>query len=96
MSWESSIEYYRLINAGIRSRLGGNHSAECVMYSFDFDRIERLQAEGDWTAAGQALASAAVAVENAGADLLLICTNTMHRTYEASGPGREHPRDPHR
>lgn len=82
MSWESSIEYYRLINRGIRARLGGNHSAECVMYSFDFDRIERLQAKGDWETAGTVLATAAVAVVDAGAELLLICTNTMHRLYE--------------
>ena len=83
MSWESSIEYYRLINAGIRERLGGNHSAECVMYSFDFDRIEHLQAVGDWETAGRVLAGAAATVEHAGADMLLICTNTMHRVYEA-------------
>ncbi|GAB3458255.1 aspartate/glutamate racemase family protein [Streptomonospora sediminis] len=82
MSWESSAEYYRLINELTRERLGGLHSAKCVLYSVDFAEIERLQAEGHWVRAGEVLADAAQAVEAAGADLVLICTNTMHKVAD--------------
>lgn len=82
MSWESSIEYYRIINQVTRQRLGSTHSAECVMYSFDFHRIEKLQAAGDWESAGRELSTAAAALEAAGAELLVICTNTMHRVAD--------------
>jgi len=79
MSWESTAEYYRLLNELTRERLGGLHSAKCVLYSVDFAEIERLQVQGRWAEAGEALASAAKALEAAGAELLLICTNTMHK-----------------
>ncbi|MFI1198245.1 aspartate/glutamate racemase family protein [Streptomyces sp. NPDC020883] len=82
MSWESTAEYYRLLNELTRERLGGLHSAECVLYSVDFAEIERLQVEGRWDEAGEVLAEAAKALEAAGADLLLICTNTMHKVAD--------------
>jgi len=78
MSWESSVEYYRLINEGNHQRLGGMHSAKCVMVSVDFAEIEVLQKEGRWQEATQLMITAARQVEAAGADFLLICTNTMH------------------
>jgi len=79
MSWESTAEYYRLINEGVLGRLGGLHSAEIVMYSVDFEPIEKLQHAGDWAAAAQVLINAGRRVEAGGADFLLICTNTMHK-----------------
>ncbi|MFC7327416.1 aspartate/glutamate racemase family protein [Marinactinospora rubrisoli] len=82
MSWESTAEYYRLLNELTRERLGGLHSAKCVLYSVDFAEIERLQVEGRWAEAGEVLAAAARAVEAAGADLVLICTNTMHKVAD--------------
>ncbi|KOY56690.1 aspartate/glutamate racemase family protein [Streptomyces sp. XY332] len=82
MSWESTAEYYRLLNELTRDRLGGLHSARCVLYSVDFAEIEQLQAEGRWTEAGEVLASAAQRLEAAGADLVLICTNTMHKVAD--------------
>lgn len=82
MSWESSAEYYRLLNELTRERKGGLHSAKCVLYSVDFAEIEGLQAQGRWAEAGRILADAARALEAAGADLLLICTNTMHKVAD--------------
>lgn len=82
MSWESTALYYRLINEGVKKRLGGLHSAKIVLYSVDFQEIEALQHAGDWDRAGEVLAAAGRAVEAAGADFLLICTNTMHRVAE--------------
>jgi len=79
MSWESSLEYYRLINQEVKRRLGGLHSAKCVMVSVDFAEIERYQAQGDWIASGNALAKAAKSLENAGAECVTLCTNTMHK-----------------
>ncbi|MGD1859690.1 MAG: aspartate/glutamate racemase family protein [Leptolyngbyaceae cyanobacterium] len=79
MSWESTETYYRLINEGIKSRLGGLHSAKIVLYSVDFHEIEALQQRGDWEAAGAALAEAGRSLQAAGADFLVICTNTMHK-----------------
>jgi aspartate racemase len=79
MSWESTAEYYRLINEGVKARLGGLHSARIAMYSVDFDEIERLQNTGDWTKAAEAMTEGARRVERGGADFLVICTNTMHR-----------------
>ncbi|NUL03462.1 aspartate/glutamate racemase family protein [Streptomyces lunaelactis] len=79
MSWESSAEYYRLLNELVRERLGGLHSAKCILHSVDFAEIEELQAAGDWERAGEILAEAARGLQAAGADLLLICTNTMHK-----------------
>ncbi|MDH6576093.1 aspartate/glutamate racemase family protein [Kitasatospora sp. MAP5-34] len=82
MSWESTAEYYRLLNELTRDELGGLHSAKCVLYSVDFAEVEHLQSEGRWVEAGELLASAARSVEAAGADLLLICTNTMHKVAD--------------
>lgn len=82
MSWESTALYYRLINEGVKKRLGGLHSAKIVLYSVDFQEIEALQHAGEWDRAGEVLAAAGRAVEAAGADFLLICTNTMHRVAE--------------
>ena len=79
MSWESTIPYYRQINETLKARLGGLHSARLVLYSVDFHDIERLQRAGDWAAAGALLAEAGQALERAGADFLLLCTNTMHK-----------------
>jgi len=83
MSWESSREYYRIINQGVRGLLGGTHSAKSVMVSLDFAEIEALQEAGDWEAATQLLVQAAQQVQSAGADFVLICTNTMHKMAEA-------------
>ncbi|MBT8329465.1 MAG: aspartate/glutamate racemase family protein [Desulfofustis sp.] len=82
MSWESTATYYRLINQGIRSRCGGLHSAKMLLYSVDFAEIEELQSSGRWHEAGQLLAEAAVRLEKGGADLMLICTNTMHKVAD--------------
>ena len=79
MSWESSIPYYRIINERVRDRLGGLHSAQLLMYSVDFAGIEELQRAGDWAEAGRQLASAAAALQRAGAQAIVICTNTMHK-----------------
>jgi aspartate racemase len=79
MSWESSIEYYRIINETVREKLGGLHSAKSVMVSVDFAEIEVMQHEGRWDEATQALIKAAQQVERGGGDMVLICTNTMHR-----------------
>jgi aspartate racemase len=83
MSWESTVPYYRTINEAVRERLGGLHSAQLVLFSVDFEDIERLQRCGDWNTAGQRLAQAARAVEAAGAELLVLCTNTMHKVAPA-------------
>jgi aspartate racemase len=83
MSWESSLEYYRIVNEAVKERLGGFHSAKCIMYSVDFEEIERFQHQGDWDAATEVMVDAARRVERGGADLLLICTNTMHMMAEA-------------
>ena len=82
MSWESSALYYQLANELVRERLGGLHSARCVLYSVDFAGIEALQTSGQWDEAGRVLSEAAVAVQAAGADLLLLCTNTMHKVAD--------------
>lgn len=82
MSWESTAEYYRLLNEFTRERLGGLHSARCVLYSVDFAEIEQLQAQGRWDEAGRVLAAAARSLEAAGADLVLLCTNTMHKVAD--------------
>lgn len=79
MSWESSLAYYRLVNQGVKERLGGFHSAACVMVSVDFHEVEQYQARGDWAAAARLMTAAAQKVEKAGADFLIICTNTMHK-----------------
>jgi aspartate racemase len=79
MSWESSVEYYRIINEEVKRRLGGLHSAKCLLYSVDFEEIERFQSEGDWKKAGETLGDVAHSLEKAGADFIVICTNTMHK-----------------
>lgn len=83
MSWESTVPYYRLINEGVKQRLGGLHSARLVLYSVDFAEVERLQRTGDWVAAGVLLAQAAEKLEGAGAEALVLCTNTMHKVANA-------------
>lgn len=82
MSWESSIEYYRIINEEVRARLGGTHSARSVMYSVDFHQIEQMQAAGDWVTATKAMVEAGRLVQSGGAGCLLICANTMHLMAE--------------
>lgn len=81
MSWKSSAEYYRLVNEGVRDRLGGLHSARCLMWSFDFDDIAVLQREDRWDDAAGQMVEAARRLERGGADFLVICTNTMHKAY---------------
>lgn len=82
MSWESTALYYREINEAVKERLGGLHSARLVLVSLDFHDVERLQQAGDWEAAGRLLADAARSLEAAGADFLVLCTNTMHRVAD--------------
>jgi aspartate racemase len=79
MSWESSVEYYRILNEEIRARLGGLHSAKTLMYSVDFAEIEEMQRSGRWDDAGQAMAEAALRLQRGGADFIVLCTNTMHK-----------------
>ena len=83
MSWQSTIPYYRIINETVKQRLGGLSSAEIVLYSVNFAEIERMQRAGDWQAAGQLLAEATTRLEAAGADFILLCTNTMHKVAGA-------------
>jgi len=82
MSWESSAEYYRLANELIRDRIGGLHSARCVLYSVDFAEIEQMQSEGRWEDAAEALTTAALSLQAAGADFVVLCTNTMHKVAD--------------
>jgi len=83
MSWESTAIYYELINRGVKARLGGHHSARLVLHSVDFAEIERMQRAGAWDEAGEMLAAAALSLERAGAEALVLCTNTMHRVAPA-------------
>lgn len=83
MSWESSAEYYRILNQGVRDRLGPTASARCLLWSFNFAEIEELQHKGDWDALTARMVDAAQRLEAGGADVLLICTNTMHRMAPA-------------
>lgn len=82
MSWESSVEYYRIINGEVKRKLGGLHSAKSLLYSVDFEEIEQYQAEGNWEKAGEVLANAAHSLEKGGADFIVICTNTMHKVID--------------
>ena len=82
MSWESSQHYYRIINEEVKKQLGGFHSAQCIMYSIDFHEIELLQRNGEWERMGVLLAEAATRLELAGAELLVLCTNTMHKVAD--------------
>lgn len=86
MSWESTALYYRTINEGVKARLGGLHSARLILYSVDFAEIEQFQSVGDWDAAGAVLATAAAALKRAGADVLILCSNTMHKVSASLEP----------
>lgn len=79
MSWESTVTYYRIVNTVVKNELGGFHSARCILYSVDFFEIEECQSSGRWEEAGDMLAEAAQTLEKAGADFIVICTNTMHK-----------------
>ncbi len=79
MSWESSLEYYRILNETTKTKLGGLHSAKCILYSLDFAEIETLQDQSRWQQAAQLMIAAGQSLERAGADFLIICTNTMHK-----------------
>lgn len=79
MSWESTLTYYKIINETVKERLGGLHSAKCILYSVDFQEIEECQANGNWEKSGEILGEAANNLEKAGADFIVICTNTMHK-----------------
>lgn len=83
MSWESTDYYYQELNRGVRSRLGDLHSAHCIVYSVDFAHVERMQANGAWAEAGSYLGSCARSLQAAGAEIIILCTNTMHRVYAA-------------
>jgi aspartate racemase len=87
LSWESTAEYYRILNRGAQAKLGGVHSARSLIYSFDFGEIEALQHKGDWDAASAAMVDAARRLERGGADFLVICSNTMHRMAPAIAAG---------
>lgn len=78
MSWESSLEYYRLLNQFVRERCGGSHSAKCLLHSFDFHEIEELQSRGEWGTLTETLVNEALNLKTAGAQCIVICTNTMH------------------
>ena len=79
MSWESTVTYYKIINETVKEKLGGLHSAKCILYSVDFQEIEECQANGNWQKSGEILGEAANNLEKAGADFIVICTNTMHK-----------------
>ena len=85
MSWESTVTYYQVINETIKKQLGGLHSAKCILYSVDFDEIEKYQAGGEWDKSADVLSEAAQALERAGADYIVICTNTMHKVAPEIG-----------
>lgn len=82
ISWESSLEYYRIINETVKERLGGFHSAECILYSLDFDEVVKLQHEERWDELAEILTDVAMRLKQAGAELLLICANTMHKVAD--------------
>jgi aspartate racemase len=91
MSWESSAEYYRIINQEMQRRLGGVHSARCLMWSVDFDEIKQLQHAGEWDRLADHMKDAAVRLERGGADFIVLCTNTMHRLADAISSSVEIP-----
>jgi amino-acid racemase len=91
MSWESSAEYYRFVNEAVRNRLGGLHSADCLLRSVDFAGVEELQRTGRWNEAGQLLTAEAQALVAGGAELLVLCTNTMHRVADQIAAAVEIP-----
>ncbi len=96
MSWESSAEYYRIINQAVGAKLGGLHSAKCVLVSVDFAEIEELQNRGAWDEAARRMAAAAQSLEAAGADCVVLCTNTMHKLAEEIQVCSPHPLSAHR
>jgi aspartate racemase len=83
MSWESSLEYYRIMNQAVKEKLGGFHSAQCILYSVDFDDVEKMQHRGNWESLTRLMIEAAQNVKKAGAEFLVICTNTMHKMADA-------------
>ena len=85
MSWESTVTYYQIINETIKKQLGGLHSAKCILYSVDFDEIEKYQTRGEWDKSADVLSEAAQALERAGVDYIVICTNTMHKVVPEIG-----------
>lgn len=91
MSWESTLEYYRILNEEVKRRLGGFHSARCILYSVDFAEMEVLQRAGNWTEASRMMVAAGQSLERAGAELLLLCTNTMHNGAEELQAGLNIP-----
>ncbi len=91
MSWESTIPYYRIINEAVKERLGGLHSARLILYSVDFAEIEACQAAGDWAKSAEIMADAAVKLQQAGADYIVICTNTMHKVVPEMLPKLQIP-----
>lgn len=82
MSWESSLEYYRIVNEAVKERLGGHHSADCLMYSLDFGPVKDLQYAGEWGRLTEIMVEAGLRLKNGGAELITICTNTMHLMYD--------------
>ena len=91
MSWESTVTYYQIINEAVREKLGGLHSAKCVLYSVDFAEIEALQREGRWEEAAQCLVAAAQGLQRAGAEVVVLCTNTMHKLADTIQAGLRVP-----
>ncbi len=83
MSWESTLEYYRIMNQAVKEKLGGFHSAQCILYSVDFEDVEKMQHRGDWDSLTRLMIEAAQNVKKGGADFLVICTNTMHKMADA-------------
>jgi aspartate racemase len=83
MTWHSTVDYYRLINEDVQTRLGGSHSARCVLYSVEFQEYEDLQTAGDWKRLTELMTEAALRLQTAGAEALVICANTMHKTADA-------------
>lgn len=82
MSWESTVTYYKIINEVVKQQLGGFHSAKCILYSVDFQEIEECQVRGEWEKSGEFLSEAALSLQKAGADYIVICTNTMHKVID--------------
>lgn len=82
MSWKSTVTYYKIINEVTKEKLGGFHSSKCILYSVDFQEIEECQSRGEWEKSGEILAEAALSLEKAGADFIVICTNTMHKVID--------------
>jgi aspartate racemase len=87
MSWESTLEYYRILNEGVKERLGGLHSAECILYSVDFAEVEEELRRGDWNGLTARLGGAAQSLERAGAECVVLCTNTMHKAADGIRAG---------